>query len=166
MRKSVFGRQLGRDTNERKALFRSLVVNLFQKGAIKTTLAKAKAVKKDAEKLITKAKRGTLTDRRIIHRYLAKNQLVNLLVDKIAPQLKDRKSGYLRILRLGVRKGDAAPMALLSFVDPISFETEESTLSKNTNKTQLAGEEEKTTEIKKRSKDKSQPSRDSKEEKK
>jgi len=122
MKKSVFGRKLGRNTNQRKALFRSLIAALVEQGQIKTTLAKAKAVKAEAEKLITKAKKGTLTDKRVIFRTLPKRSLVNRLVEQIAPQLKERKSGYLRILKLEERKGDRAKMALLSFVDEVSLE--------------------------------------------
>ncbi|MGB9637316.1 MAG: 50S ribosomal protein L17, partial [Microgenomates group bacterium] len=119
MRKSVFGRQLGRTSNQRKALFRALISALIKHGQIKTTLAKAKAVKGQAEKLITRARKGSLTDRRVILRCLGKRELVNRLVDEIAPSLGERKSGYLRILRLEKRKGDNAQQALLAFVDEL-----------------------------------------------
>jgi len=119
MRKQVFGRQLGRDKNQRAALFKGLVSSLVEKGKIKTTLPKAKSIIGIAEKLITKAKKGSLADRRSIFRFLNKRALVNRLVDGIAPQLKDRKSGYLRITKLEIRKGDRAEMAQLSFVDEI-----------------------------------------------
>ncbi len=119
MRKQVFGRQLGRDKNQRVALFKGLVSSLVEKGKIKTTLPKAKSIIGIAEKLITKAKKGSLADRRSIFRFLNKRALVNRLVDGIAPQLKDRKSGYLRITKLEIRKGDRAEMAQLSFVDEI-----------------------------------------------
>lgn len=119
MRKAVYGRQLGRTSNQRKALFRSLVCDLIEKGKIKTTLAKAKAIKAEAEKLITKAKKGSLTDRRNIFRFLNKRSLVNCLVDGIVPHLKERHSGYLKILRLERRKGDNAVMAQLSFVNEL-----------------------------------------------
>ena len=119
MKKSVFGRKLGRTSNQRKALFRALISDLVRHGQIKTTLAKAKAIKGQSEKLITRARRGTLTDRRVIFRYLGKRELVNRLVDELAPNFKERKSGYLRILKLENRKGDNAPQALLSFVDEL-----------------------------------------------
>lgn len=121
MRKKVYGRQFGRDKNQRTALFKGLVSSLVEKGKIKTTLPKAKAVIGTAEKLITKAKRGSLSDRRLIFRFLNKRSLVDRLVDGIAPLLKERKSGYLRIIKLGIRKGDRAEMAQLSFVDEISI---------------------------------------------
>jgi len=119
MKKSVYGRKLGRTSNQRKALFRGLISSLIGKGQIKTTLVKAKAVKGQAEKLITKAKRGSLNDRRIIFRFLNKKSLVDDLVDRISPSLAKRNSGYLKILKLERRKGDDTPMALLSFVDEL-----------------------------------------------
>jgi len=119
MKKSVYGRKLGRNSNQRKALFRGLISSLIGKGQIKTTLVKAKAVKGQAEKLITKAKRGSLNDRRIIFRFLNKKSLVDDLVDRISPSLAKRNSGYLKILKLERRKGDDTPMALLSFVDEL-----------------------------------------------
>ncbi len=121
MRKKVYGRQFGRDKNQRTALFKGLVSSLVEKGKIKTTLPKVKAVIGTAEKLITKAKRGSLSGRRLIFRFLNKRSLVDRLVDGIAPLLKERKSGYLRIIKLGIRKGDRAEMAQLSFVDEISI---------------------------------------------
>lgn len=120
MRKAVFGRQLGRTSHQRKALFKGLIGSLLEKGKIETTLAKAKAVRAKTEKLITKAKKGSLTDRRVIFRFLSKKTLVNRLVDDIAPRLKERKSGYLRILKLGRRQGDGAEMAQISFVDELT----------------------------------------------
>ncbi|PIU35809.1 50S ribosomal protein L17 [Candidatus Shapirobacteria bacterium CG07_land_8_20_14_0_80_39_18] len=119
MKKSVYGRKLGRNSNQRKALFRSLISCLIEKGKVRTTLAKAKAVKGQAERLITKAKKGSLNDRRIILRFLNKKSLVDRLVDGITPNLAERHSGYLKILKLERRKGDDAVMALLSFVDEL-----------------------------------------------
>jgi large subunit ribosomal protein L17 len=120
MKKRVFGRQLGRTKNQRQALFRGLIGSLVEKGEIVTTLPKAKAVKPQAEKLVTKAKRGTLTDQRVILRFLSKRALVNRLVKGIAPLFKEKKGGYLRIVRLGRRRGDTAPMAKLMFTEDLS----------------------------------------------
>lgn len=117
MRKQVFGRQFSRTKNQRQALFRGLIGTLVEKGEIVTTLAKAKAVQSQAEKLITKAKRGDLSDKRIILRFLTKKSLVNRLVLGIAPLFKEKKGGYLRIIKLGQRKGDKASMAQLSFTE-------------------------------------------------
>lgn len=119
MRKGVYGHQLGRTNNQRAALFKSLISSLIEKGKIKTTLIKAKAIRAQTEKLITKAKRGTLADRREILRFLAKRSLVDRLVDGIAPLLKEQNSGYLKILHLGIRRGDCAEMALITFSQDI-----------------------------------------------
>ncbi len=119
MRKRVFGRQFSRTKNQRQALFRSLIGSLVAKGEIVTTLPKAKSVKPQAEKLVTKAKRGTLADQRVILRFLGKRALVNRLVFTIAPLFKEKKGGYLRIIHLGLRRGDTAPMAKLMFTEDL-----------------------------------------------
>lgn len=120
MKKRVYGRKLSRTKNQRQALFRGLISSLFRGGEILTTLAKAKAIKPEAEKLITKAIGGTLADRRQIHRTLVNNFLVNRLTDSIAPLFRGRKGGYLRIIKVGAREGDGAEMAKLAFVEDIS----------------------------------------------
>lgn len=119
MRKKVFGKQLSRTKNQRKALFRSLVRALLIEGEITTTLIKAKAVRGQTEKLITRAKGGSLADRRLLHRFLTKRELVNRLVDEIAPRFKDRDGGYLRIVRTGRRRGDATQEAKLMFTEEV-----------------------------------------------
>jgi len=120
MRKQVFGRQFSRTKNQRQALFRGLIGTLVEKGEIVTTLAKAKAVQSQAEKLITKAKKGDLSNKRVILRFLTKKYLVNRLVLGIAPLFKEKNGGYLRIIKLGQRKGDKAAMAQLSFTEDFS----------------------------------------------
>lgn len=120
MKKRVFGRKLSRTKNQRQALFRGLISSLLEKGEILTTLSKAKAIKPEAEKLITKAIQGTLTDRRQIHQTLGNNFLVNRLTDSIAPLFRGRKGGYLRIIKAGARKGDGAEMAKVAFTEDIS----------------------------------------------
>lgn len=119
MRKRVFGYNLNRDRNERQALFRSLLSALIEKEGIETTAVKAKAIRGTAEKLITKAKRGTLNDRRIVKKTLLKTPLVNKLFDQIAPVFKNRNGGYLRIVKLGRRYGDDAPLVKLLFTEDI-----------------------------------------------
>ena len=119
MRKSVYGRQLGRNKNKTTALFRGLISSLVENGRLITTLPKAKAIKAETEKLITKAKKGGLTNRRMIFRFLSKRLLVDRLVDGIVPNLKERQSGYLKILKVASRKGDNSPMAQISFVDEL-----------------------------------------------
>ena len=120
MRKNVSGRQLGRAKNQRQALFKGLICSLIDKGGIVTSLAKAKAVRGEAEKLITKAKKKTLAGRRTIFRFLNNRALVNRLVEGIAPILQERKSGYLRIVRIGLRRGDRAALVKLEFDDDVS----------------------------------------------
>ncbi|MBR6166534.1 50S ribosomal protein L17 [Candidatus Saccharibacteria bacterium] len=112
------GRKFGRETDQRTALTRGLMRSLFKNKSISTTLAKAKEIRRPAEKLITIAKKGDLTSRRLVIARLNDQLIGNELVDVIAPQLK-RNSGYLRIERNGFRRGDNAEMATISFVDEI-----------------------------------------------
>jgi len=109
-------RQLGRDSSARKALFRSVLTSFFRHGRIETTEAKAKEVSGLADQLITLAKRGDLAARRTAIARLYDEDVVRKLFDEIADKYKDRQGGYTRILKLGPRRGDAAPMALLELV--------------------------------------------------
>lgn len=122
MRKNVFGRQLSRTKNQRRALFRGLISSLVERGEIETTIAKAKAIRGEAEKLITKAKDGSLAQRRLVHKFFGKTDLVNRLCDVIAPVFKEKKGGYLRIIRIGRRVGDGAEMVKVSFTEEIPVE--------------------------------------------
>ena len=112
------GRKFGRETDQRTALTRGLMRSLFKNKSISTTLAKAKEIRRPAEKLITIAKKGDLASRRLVIARINDQLIGNELVDVIAPQLK-RNSGYLRIERTGFRRGDNAEMATISFVDEI-----------------------------------------------
>lgn len=118
------GRKFGRETDQRKALVRGLECSLIREQSITTTLARAKEIRRETEKLITRAKKGGLFNRRLIIARLNDIETANLLMDKIAPQIK-RNSGYLRIERAGFRRGDNAEMGTISFVDEISFEEPE-----------------------------------------
>ena len=113
------GRKFGRETDQRTALTRGLMRSLFKYKSINTTLAKAKEIRRPAEKLITIAKKGDLASRRLVIARLDDQFIGNDLVDNIAPQIK-RNSGYLKIERTGYRRGDNAEMATISFVDEIS----------------------------------------------
>ncbi len=108
---------LGRTTSHRKALLRNLVSALLLHKSIKTTVAKARETRRFAEKLITKAKRASLHDRRVAFRFLQNKEAVKILFDEVGPASADRPGGYTRILKLGNRLGDGAPMALLQLVD-------------------------------------------------
>ena len=125
MRHRVKGKKLGRDTGERSALMKSLSMALIEHGRIETTEAKAVFVRGHVEKLITLAKHGLASDnpaygvhtRRVAaSRLYNKRELVTKLFE-IAERSKDRNGGYTRIIKLGPRKGDAAPMVLLELVD-------------------------------------------------
>lgn len=117
MRHGKRGRQLGRQTKHRRALFRSLVTSLLDHERIETTEAKAKEVRPQVERMITLAKRGDLSARRAVIAALPDEPLViNKLFDEIAPKYADRTSGYTRIVRVGQRQGDAAPIVQLELV--------------------------------------------------
>jgi len=97
-------------------LMRSLVNNLILAESVKTTLPKAKEARKDAEKLVTIAKKGDLAARRLASARVTEPKAVQKLFAEIAPAMKDRKGGYTRIVKLGTRKGDAAEMCILQWV--------------------------------------------------
>ncbi len=114
------GRKFGRETDQRRALRRGLMKALIEHQSITTTLARAKEIRRDTEKLITIAKRGGLANRRLLISRLDDIKSADLLMDVIAPQIK-RDSGYLRIERAGFRKGDNTEMGTISFVDNIDI---------------------------------------------
>jgi large subunit ribosomal protein L17 len=113
------GRKFGRETDQRLALKRGLMRALIENQSITTTLARAKEARREAEKLITIAKKGGLANRRLLIARLNDMQAADFLMDVIAPQIK-RDSGYLRIERAGFRRGDNSEMATISFVDSIN----------------------------------------------
>lgn len=124
MRHRVAGKRLSRDTDSRKALRRNLIKQLFEHERVKTTRAKAIAVRGDAEKLITLAKNGNsagdvemVNARRKAAAKLSDPEAVKLLFDEIAPRFENRPGGYTRIIKLGPRKGDAAEMALIELIE-------------------------------------------------
>ncbi len=114
------GRKFGRETDQRLALRRGLMKALIENTSITTTLARAKEIRRETEKLITIAKRGGLANRRLLIAKLNDIKSADLLIDVIAPQIK-RNSGYLRIERAGFRKGDNTEMGTISFVDDIDL---------------------------------------------
>lgn len=117
MRHRVAGRRLKRSRGHRRALFRNLIAELFRHGKIRTTEAKAKAVRGEAERLITLATRGDLHARRQVLRTITDAQIVKRLFDEIAPRYQERPGGYTRLVKLGPRLGDAAPMVILELVE-------------------------------------------------
>ncbi len=122
MRHRVMGRHLGRDSAHRKALFSNLIRDLYIHGRITTTEAKARAIRADAEKLITKAKHGIadggnrVHNQRMVVAYLRDQTVAKKVFDEIAPLFVDRNGGYTRIIKLGKRQGDAADMAIIELV--------------------------------------------------
>ena len=122
MRHRIAGRRLKRSTSHRQALFRNLITELFRHRRIRTTEAKARAVRGEAEKLISLAKRSLdkesdLHERRQVLRTIADKEVMQELFETIAPEYRDRSGGYTRIIRLGPRQGDAAPMVVLELVE-------------------------------------------------
>jgi large subunit ribosomal protein L17 len=109
--------KLGRKAEHRKALLANQVCSLIDHHRIKTTLAKAKAVRPLAERMVTLGKKGSLHARRTALAYLRQKEAVKKLFDEIAPRSAERNGGYTRIIRLGQRKSDAAPLAFLEWVD-------------------------------------------------
>jgi large subunit ribosomal protein L17 len=109
--------KLGRTSEHRNAMLANLVCSLIEHKRITTTLAKAKAARSVAEKLVTLGKRGTLHDRRLAVARLHQESAAKILFKDIAPAFKDRKGGYTRIIKLGQRQGDASQSAILEWVD-------------------------------------------------
>ena len=117
MRHQRAGKKLGRDSAHRKALYANLTGALIEHGRIRTTEAKAKAVRPIAEKMITLGRRGDVHARRQALAYLRSQDVVHKLFSEVAPRFSDRPGGYSRIVKLGPRQGDAANMAYLELVD-------------------------------------------------
>ena len=117
MRHHRAGKKLGRDSAHRKALYSNLAGALIEHGRIKTTQAKAKAVKPFAEQMITLGKRGDLHARRLALAELRSQDVIHQLFADVAPRFADRAGGYTRIVKLGPRLGDAAEMVYLELVD-------------------------------------------------
>ena len=117
MRHQKTGRKLGRDSAHRKALYANLVCSLIEHGRIQTTEAKAKEVRPIAEELITLGRRGDLAAHRHAVAFLRSKPVVHRLFAEVAPRFSERPGGYTRIVKIGPRQGDAAPMAYLELVD-------------------------------------------------
>lgn len=117
MRHRKSGRRLGRNSSHRKAMFRNMATSLVQHEMIKTTLPKAKELRRVVEPLITLAKEDGVANRRLAFDRLRDKAAVGKLFSDLGPRFKDRPGGYLRILKTGPRPGDAAPMAIVQLVD-------------------------------------------------
>jgi large subunit ribosomal protein L17 len=117
MRHRKSGRKLGRNSSHRKAMFRNMATSLVRHETIKTTLPKAKELRRVVEPLITLAKEDDVAKRRLAFDRLRDKEAVGKLFNDLGPRFKDRPGGYLRILKTGPRPGDAAPMAIVQLVD-------------------------------------------------
>ncbi len=117
MRHRKSGRRLGRNSAHRKAMYRNMAASLFRHETIRTTLPKAKELRRVAEPLITLAKQDGTSRRRLAFARLRDDAAVGKLFNELGPRFKDRPGGYLRILKIGYRAGDAAPMAVVQLLD-------------------------------------------------
>jgi len=133
MRHRKAGKKLGRNTAHRRALLRNLVTALFKYEQIETTDAKAKVIRPVAEKMITLAKRGDLHARRQALSFIQEKKVVHKLFEEIVKRYTDKQGGYLRIIKKGMRKGDAAPISIVQLT-PTDEEVSEAASDEATNK--------------------------------
>ncbi|ROR34850.1 50S ribosomal protein L17 [Inmirania thermothiophila] len=117
MRHRKAGRKLNRTSSHRKAMFRNMAASLLRHEVIRTTLPKAKELRRVAEPLITLAKRDSVANRRLAFTRLRDREVVTKLFNELGPRYRERPGGYLRILKCGYRPGDSAPMAIVELVD-------------------------------------------------
>jgi len=117
MRHRQSGRQLNRNSSHRKAMFRNMASSLFEHEVIKTTVPKAKELRRVVEPLITRAKSDSVANRRIVFDRIRNRDMVTKLFNELGPRYESRPGGYLRILKCGFRTGDKAPMAIVELVD-------------------------------------------------
>lgn len=117
MRHRVASNHFNRDSSSRKALFKNLLRELVEHGQITTTLEKAKAIKSLADKVVHKALVDSVATRRTLHRFFGRRDVVNSLVERVAPASKGRSSGFTTLTRAGIRRGDNAQLAMLKLID-------------------------------------------------
>jgi len=160
MRHQKTGRKLNRTSSHRKALFRNLAAALFQHESIKTTNPKALELRKVADRLITLAKAGTLHATRLAFAYLRDKEVVKKLFTDIGARYTDTSGGYTRVLKVGPRKGDAAPMAIIELTQKKEQEKEEKKEEQDKGKKRPAKEKKE-----RKSKDKTEPAKEKKERK-
>ncbi len=132
MRHRNSGRQLNRNSSHRHAMFKNMAASLFRHEIIKTTLPKAKELRRVVEPMITKAKSDSVSNRRLIFARLRDRDMVTKLFNELGPRFKQRPGGYLRILKCGFRTGDKAPMAIVELLDRPDNATGESAVSVDT----------------------------------
>lgn len=125
MRHRKSGRKLNRNSSHRKAMFKNMAASLLEHELIKTTVPKAKELRRVAEPLITLAKKDSVANRRLAFARTRDNAVVAKLFNELGPRYQDRPGGYVRILKCGYRAGDAAPMAYVELVDRPVLETQD-----------------------------------------
>lgn len=140
MRHLKRGKKLSRTAAHRKALMRNMAVSLFRYKRIETTETKAKVLRSYAERIITRSKRGDLHSRRLVAADINDKAVVRMLFEELAPKYADRNGGYTRILKLGPRKGDAAPMALVELLETDVLETKKKVKEAKARRKENAGE--------------------------
>lgn len=131
MRHRESGRKLNRNSSHRRALFRNMTVSLVRHETIKTTVPKAKELRRVAEPLVTLAKMDSVARRRLAYARLRDRDAVTKLFNELGPRYRDRPGGYLRILKCGYRVGDKAPMAIVELVSR-AVDSEEKTIARTT----------------------------------
>ncbi len=129
MRHRKSGRHLGRNSSHRKAMFSNMANSLFEHEIIKTTLPKAKELRRVAEPLITMAKEDSVAKRRLAFARLRDKSSVGKLFNELGPRYKERAGGYTRIMKCGFRPGDSAPMAYIELVDRPSEDVEDAVVA-------------------------------------
>ena len=123
MRHRQSGRQLNRNSSHRKAMFRNMAASLFNHEVIKTTVPKAKELRRVIEPMITRAKTDSVANRRVVFDRIRDRDMVTKLFTELGPRYQERPGGYMRILKCGYRPGDNAPMAIVELVDrPLDVE--------------------------------------------
>ena len=125
MRHRKSGRKLGRNSSHRKAMFRNMAASMIRHETIRTTVPKAKELRRVVEPLITLAKEDSVANRRLAFDRLRDKEVVGKLFSEIGPRCKERPGGYLRILKMGPRPGDNAPMAIVMLADEAAEATAE-----------------------------------------
>jgi large subunit ribosomal protein L17 len=126
MRHRQSGRQLNRNSSHRKAMFRNMAASLFNHEVIRTTVPKAKELRRVIEPLITRAKTDSVANRRVVFDRIRDRDMVTKLFTELGPRYQERPGGYMRILKCGFRPGDNAPMAIVELVDrPVVEDVEE-----------------------------------------
>jgi large subunit ribosomal protein L17 len=135
------GRKLNRTSSHRKALFKNLVLALVRHGRIRTTDAKAKELRRYADRMVTLGKQGDLAARRRAFDFMQSHQAVKKLFDEIAPRFKERNGGYTRVVKYGFRRGDAAPLSIIEFTGSEEQTAGKKPRKRSAKKTEQQGQE-------------------------